>query len=483
MLFRSKSQAMADSKHALRWDDRRDHAAPPIRPAQRPTLCACLLALLVPAALLSALLAPLGLALTLVPLTLVFGLPLWLASSLLLVYSLAAVPYLLFAQEDLSGPPALLLPLSPLKALRIVHSLFKQLLILLRSSCIELVLDYSYRKIIVLGRNRAKPTIVRRGIVYAYADHARARAKRLDVYLPPLADPQPATAPVLFFVHPGGWRWLDKDLFLQLGLRLRRLGFCVVIPDFTQFPEGRCHHSVRDIRCALRWVARSISEYGGDPDRIFVAGHGSGAHLALLTVLESAIAQSLAEQEGCPSPLADGPEEEEALELPHVEGMVLLAGVYDPVAQMRAEARKGWLDVSALRRALGPSHALALANSPAHLLHAAQETLRPRHLPDKVLIIHGGQDRNVPILQSHFLSTLLETVNRHAAEAFDAAHEADARLKEEDGPAQTSVRFVPLKDLDHLSALFALMLPDSTLAHQHQGYSKIIVEQILSLVQ
>ncbi|POW17858.1 hypothetical protein PSTT_00036 [Puccinia striiformis] len=354
------------------------------------------------------------------------------SSTIILVYSLAWIPYLLFAQDDLSSHQSILLPFSPIKVLRIVTTLVKHLIILLRSNWIELVLDYSYRKIIVMGRdrktNKNTPSIVTRNIIYGYTDEIRKRNKRLDVYLPPSFNNSstPVTtdshnlAPVFVFIHPG-----------------------------TQFPEGRCDHSVRDIRCALKWVSRSISQYGGNPYRIFLAGHGSGAHLSLLTVLESS-----------------------------------------------DEVRVGWHHILATRRALGPSHSATLSNSPARLLHWAQNFLAPKFLPNKFLIIHGGQDKNVPILQSHFLYTLLENINRQqqlntttddqsscysrsAAGGGEGEGSANNNHKSVD---EVKVTFKALKNLDHLAGLVALMIPDSTHHSNHDGYSKIIIDEILALV-
>ncbi|KAI9607301.1 hypothetical protein H4Q26_005818 [Puccinia striiformis f. sp. tritici PST-130] len=454
------SQTLIDHEQ-LNLLDSRPHPAPAIQPSAQPRWNNCLLGLLVPTAVICSTVSPIALFFSLLPVTIVVGLPIWISSTIILVYSLAWIPYLLFAQDDLSSHQSILLPFSPIKVLRIVTTLVKHLIILLRSNWIELVLDYSYRKIIVMGRdrktNKNTPSIVTRNIIYGHN-----------------------LAPVFVFIHPGGWRWFHKSHFLQLGLRLRRLGFCVVIPDFTQFPEGRCDHSVRDIRCALKWVSRSI--------RIFLAGHGSGAHLSLLTVLESSITRCLEEQ-GYPI-VNRGPEE---LDIPAIEGMILISGIYDPINQIRDEVRVGWHHILATRRALGPSHSATLSNSPARLLHWAQNFLAPKFLPNKFLIIHGGQDKNVPILQSHFLYTLLENINRQQQLNITTDDQSSCYSRsagaEGEGSAnnnhksvdEVKVTFKALKNLDHLAGLVALMIPDSTHHSNHDGYSKIIIDEILAL--
>jgi len=38
------------------------------------------------------------------------------------------------------------------------------------------------------------------------------------------------------------------------------------------------------VQSAVAWTAKNISHYNGDPQRIFVAGHSAGAHLAAMTI-------------------------------------------------------------------------------------------------------------------------------------------------------------------------------------------------------
>ncbi|KAI9615282.1 hypothetical protein KEM48_005710 [Puccinia striiformis f. sp. tritici PST-130] len=418
------SQTLIDHEQ-LNLLDSRPHPAPAIQPSAQPRWNNCLLGLLVPTAVICSTVSPIALFFSLLPVTIVVGLPIWISSTIILVYSLAWIPYLLFAQDDLSSHQSILLPFSPIKE-----------------------------------------------IIYGYTDEIRKRNKRLDVYLPPSFNN--SSTPVTTDSH-------------NLA-PTKKIRFLCGIPDFTQFPEGRCDHSVRDIRCALKWVSRSISQYGGNPDRIFLAGHGSGAHLSLLTVLESSITRCLEEQ-GYPI-VNRGPEE---LDIPAIEGMILISGIYDPINQIRDEVRVGWHHILATRRALGPSHSATLSNSPARLLHWAQNFLAPKFLPNKFLIIHGGQDKNVPILQSHFLYTLLENINRQQQLNITTDDQSSCYSRsagaEGEGSAnnnhksvdEVKVTFKALKNLDHLAGLVALMIPDSTHHSNHDGYSKIIIDEILAL--
>lgn len=108
----------------------------------------------------------------------------------------------------------------------------------------ELLLDFSYRRIIILGGRQGRSKILCENIPY---DTDGQSLKRLDIYLPPdwlssspddHHQPQSALAPVIVFLHPGGWSLTHKGLYIQLALRLRRLGFCVVIPNFVSKPPS-----------------------------------------------------------------------------------------------------------------------------------------------------------------------------------------------------------------------------------------------------
>ena len=55
-----------------------------------------------------------------------------------------------------------------------------------------------------------------------------------------------------------------------------------MVPDFdwVQDHDGDLRPMVAQVRRAIAWVARNAEKFGGDPDRIYLSGHSSGAHLA-----------------------------------------------------------------------------------------------------------------------------------------------------------------------------------------------------------
>ena len=59
-------------------------------------------------------------------------------------------------------------------------------------------------------------------------------------------------------------------------------GALVVLPDHSLCPAVTIEHIVLQTVQALVWVYRHAAAYGGDPQRIVVAGHSAGGHLATL---------------------------------------------------------------------------------------------------------------------------------------------------------------------------------------------------------
>jgi arylformamidase len=109
---------------------------------------------------------------------------------------------------------------------------------------------------------------------YAYGP---AASEGLDLYPTRRAD-----APVNIFIHGGAWRsGLAKDYGFPAEMFVRA-GAHFVVPDFSNVLEagGSLMPMAEQVRRAVAWVRRNARSFGGDPERIYVSGHSSGAHLA-----------------------------------------------------------------------------------------------------------------------------------------------------------------------------------------------------------
>ena len=92
--------------------------------------------------------------------------------------------------------------------------------------------------------------------------------------------------PVLIFLYGGGWYSGARDDYGFAGRAFAKRGFVVVIPDYRIVPDGHWPDFLHDSAAAVAWTDAHIANYGGDPDRIALAGHSAGAYNAVMLALD-----------------------------------------------------------------------------------------------------------------------------------------------------------------------------------------------------
>jgi arylformamidase len=102
-------------------------------------------------------------------------------------------------------------------------------------------------------------------------------SQRLD-----LLKPTTPNAPVLVFIHGGYWQWADKDDYAFALEPLVTAGALVASINYPLCPEINLDKLVNAVRAACAWVWRHVDDYGGDPERLHVAGHSAGGHLTAM---------------------------------------------------------------------------------------------------------------------------------------------------------------------------------------------------------
>ena len=120
---------------------------------------------------------------------------------------------------------------------------------------------------------------VAKNVVYAPSGHER---QILDVYAPPKAK----NLPVVFWIHGGGWQAGDKTAVQRKSDFFVENGFVFVSTNYRLLPNVEIQEIFQDIAKSFRWVHDHIVEYGGDPQRVLVAGHSAGAQLAALLCID-----------------------------------------------------------------------------------------------------------------------------------------------------------------------------------------------------
>lgn len=114
----------------------------------------------------------------------------------------------------------------------------------------------------------------------AFGDHGQ----KLDVWRPEGKATRPR--PVLIFWHGGGWVKGKREEYGFAGRAYAARGYVVVVPDYRKVPGVRFPAFVQDGAEAVKWVRDNIARYGGDPDRVAVAGHSAGAYTVAMLALD-----------------------------------------------------------------------------------------------------------------------------------------------------------------------------------------------------
>jgi arylformamidase len=202
----------------------------------------------------------------------------------------------------------------------------------------------------------------------------------LDLY--PTAQ---TNAPIQIFLHGGAWRvGLAKEYAFPAETFVRA-GAHFVVPDFINVIEsgGDLIVMAEQVRRAIAWVDKNARSFGGDPDRIYLTGHSSGAHL------------------GGAALIADW---RHSFDLPQdvIKGALLCSGMYD-LQPVRLSARSRYVKFTdAAEAALSTQRHLERIACPVVLAYGTLETpefqrqtrdfaaaLEAAHKPVRLLVGEG----------------------------------------------------------------------------------------------
>ncbi|OGQ77110.1 MAG: hypothetical protein A3G94_05255, partial [Deltaproteobacteria bacterium RIFCSPLOWO2_12_FULL_60_16] len=126
----------------------------------------------------------------------------------------------------------------------------------------------------------------------------------LDIF--PAAQPN---APVIAYFHGGYWRGGNKDENCHFAELFVKAGATVAVVEYDLCPQVTVGEIVRQARAAIAWLYRNVSDYNGDPSRLYISGSSAGGHLVVMALAHDWQAQ------GLPRDL--------------IKGAVAISGVYD----------------------------------------------------------------------------------------------------------------------------------------------------------
>jgi acetyl esterase/lipase len=101
--------------------------------------------------------------------------------------------------------------------------------------------------------------------------------QKLDLYLPSRKG-----FTTVVFTFGGGWHRGGRKSVTPVGKKFQVLGYGCALLSHRLAPADKFPAQAEDVAAAFAWVQKNIGARGGDPRRVVLMGHSSGAHLSLL---------------------------------------------------------------------------------------------------------------------------------------------------------------------------------------------------------
>lgn len=154
----------------------------------------------------------------------------------------------------------------------------------------KVYLDYTQEELDRQYEHRFFVSDVDKHVAYAKEQSRRVRAaargkfdvpygegqdELLDIYFGSGAKP----APVVIFFHGGRWSRGTKVSSCDPAEVFNASGAHFVSVNFTLLPKVSMDALIEQCRAAIVWIGRNCRSFDGDPDRLYVFGKSSGAHI------------------------------------------------------------------------------------------------------------------------------------------------------------------------------------------------------------
>jgi acetyl esterase/lipase len=209
------------------------------------------------------------------------------------------------------------------------------------------------------------------------------KSLQLDIYIPKNIN---KPAPLLVFIHGGGWRGGQRSDYLVYLVAFAEKGYVTATVSYRLLKDGPYPACAEDITDAVRWFYNNGEKYGYDPDRIALIGGSAGAHLATLAAY------------GWKNTCINS---DSTCATENIHRIKAVVDIYGPVDLTTEYARTHPLITSFLNRSYDEAPELYKEASPVHYLDKNDPP---------TMILHGTSDELVPISQSDNLKAKLDSL-------------------------------------------------------------------------
>jgi arylformamidase len=165
-----------------------------------------------------------------------------------------------------------------------------------------------------------------------------------------------APAPVHIYIHGGAWKGGSAAQAAYMAETFVNAGAHFLALDFTNVTEtdGDLFPMVDQVRRAVAWAWHNAARFGGDPQRLYLTGHSSGAHLASCVVIAEW------EKQGLPRDV--------------LKGALLGSGMYD-LAPVRLSKRGNYVKFTdAMEQQLSAQRHIDRIHTPLTLTYGTEES-------------------------------------------------------------------------------------------------------------
>jgi hypothetical protein len=249
-----------------------------------------------------------------------------------------------------------------------------------------------------------------------YGDHHESQF--MDMFFPEC--PRQELRGLVFFVHGGAWGSGKPWFYRLIALPFLKRNLAVAIVGYRTYPTGDVNTQVQDLNAAYQELSKRYPDLCGPfrserPIGVCVMGHSSGAHIALLMVVEQAKQLLQVEQSRLESSRRrrveddDDDDDDDAANDSNptrllVDSVVGMSGPYDISHHFDYEAARGVEELSPMKPCNGYTREQFRLNTPSLRLQdflinwqeQSDSHLTVGRFFPPTLLLHGIEDDIVP---------------------------------------------------------------------------------------